>query len=85
MARIEHWPESGMLKIVLREDLLAGSGREVAPGVVFHYSGRPSDPERELVFVEIESWAGRDLEKLAFERFNDAGELVAGVPLPTAR
>jgi len=79
--KIEHWPQVGQIRIDLRDDLRADYGREVAPGVVFHFAGSPETEERnELVFIEVEARPGRDLSAVAFERFDDSGEISFSVP-----
>lgn len=79
--RIEHWPDVGQLRIVLREDVDEGPAREVAPGVILHY-GRSADgtPTGELLSIEVEPEAGRNLQRIAFERFNERGEVTTRVP-----
>lgn len=69
------------MKIGLREDVDEGPAREVAPGVILHY-GRSADgaPTGELLSIEVEPRAGRDLQRLAFERFDERGEVTSRVP-----
>jgi hypothetical protein len=73
MVKIEHWPESGMLRVDLK-DGTDDYGREVAPGVVFHY--RRGEEEDELVSIEIEDWPDRDLRNVSFEQRDDEGNVV---------
>lgn len=77
VVRIEHWPESGMLRVDLK-DGADDYGREVAPGVVFHY--RRGDEEDELVSIEIEAWPDRDLKVVSFEQHDDEGNVVFQTP-----
>lgn len=73
MATVEHWPDVGQLRIVLREDLEEGPARQAGPGVRIHY-GRPpgSDGPFDFVrYVEIEPGEGRDLSRISFERIAD--------------
>lgn len=88
MIRIEHWADSGMLVVVLREDVEAVSAREVSPGIVFHYAQRPGeavgeDPaldNRDVVFIEIEAARGRPVSEVVFERYDDEGRAVYRSP-----
>lgn len=81
--KIEHWP--GMVVLVLREDVQAVVGREVAPGIVFHYVQAPGQAgdETELaldngdvVSIEIEAARGRPVDEVTLIRYDDDGNLV---------
>ncbi len=77
MVKIEHWPESGMLRVDLK-DGADDYGREVAPGVVFHY--RRGVGEDELVSIEIENWPHRNLKVVSFEQRDEEGNVVFQTP-----
>lgn len=90
MVKVEHWPASGQLKMVLREDLEEGPGREVAPGVIVHYgkaaddaaAGEAAGGEYDQVrYVEIEPGHGWDLSKAILERYDKEGRVVHRSPV----
>lgn len=85
MVKVEHWPEVGQLRIVLREDLEEGPGREVAPGVIVHYgkaanndvaAGEAAGECDQVRYVEIEPSYGRDLSKAILERYDEEGRVI---------
>jgi hypothetical protein len=79
MVKVEHWPEVGQLRIVLREDLEEGPGWEVAPGVIVHYGKAANSAAGEydqVRYVEIEPGYGRDLSKAILERYDEEGRVV---------
>jgi len=87
MVKVEHWPEAGQLRIVLREDLEEGPGREVAPGVIVHYGKAANndvvagEAEYDQVrYVEIEPGHGRGLSKAILEGYDEEGRVVHRSP-----
>ena len=88
MVKVEHWPEVGQLRIVLREDLEEGPGREVAPGVIVHYgkaandvtAGEAAGAYDPVRYVEIEPGHERDLSKAILERYDEEGRVVHRSP-----